>query len=96
MFEDGSKEVRVIGGPISFYEEYTTTSLYVERPFGGACNSVTVTNDSTTDVVSLSYDGSTLEADLKAYESLTLNTTDRSSVYIRGAAGGGNVRIWGF
>jgi hypothetical protein len=96
MFEDGSKEIRVIGGPISFYEEYTTTALYVERPLGGACNSITVTNDSTTDTISLSYDGSTLEADLKPYESLTLNTTDRSSVYIRGSAGGGNVRIWGF
>jgi len=96
MFENGTKDVKIIGGPISFYEEYETTSAYVERPFGGACNSITVTNDSETDTVSLSFDGATLEADLKAHESLTLNTQDRSSIYIIGATGGDNVRIWGF
>jgi hypothetical protein len=95
-FEDGSKNVQIIGGPISFYEEYTTTTLYSERPLGGACHSLTVTNDSATDTVSLSFDGTTLEADLKPNESLTLNTQDRSSVYIIGAAGGGKVRIWGW
>ncbi len=96
MFEDGSKNVQIIGGPISFYEEYTTTTLYTARPLGGACHSITITNDSSTDTVSVSFDGTTLEADLKAGESLTLNTQDRSTVYICGAAGGGNVRIWGF
>jgi len=95
-FEDGSKNVKVIGGPISFYEEYTTTNLYVERSFGGACNSLTITNDSSTDTVSISFDGTTLEADPKPGESLTLNTQDRSSVYIIGATGGDNVRIWGW
>ena len=94
MFEDGTKDVKIIGGPISFYEEYETTNLYVERPLGGACNSITVSNDSATDTVSLSFDGATLEADLKAGESITLNTQDRSSVYIIGATGGDNVRIW--
>ena len=38
----------------------------------------------------------TLEADLKAGESLTLNTTAKTSVYIKGDAGGDNVRIWGW
>ncbi len=96
MFEDGSKNVKIIGGPVSFYEEYTTTTLYSARALGGACHSLTVTNDSSTDTVSISFDGATLEADLKAGESLTLNTEDRSTVYIRGAAGGGNIRCWGW
>lgn len=96
MFEDGSKNVQVIGGSISFYEEYTTTALYVQRFFGGVCHSLTVTNDSTTDTISLSFDGSTLEADLKPGESLTLNTQGYSSVYIVGATGGDKVRIWGW
>ena len=96
MFENGARDVKIIGGPVSFYEEYITTNAYVERSFGGACNSITVTNDSATDTISLSFNGATLEADLKAGESLTLNTQDRSSVYIIGAAGGDNVRIWGF
>ncbi len=95
-FEDGSKAVKIIGGPIHFYEEYTTTTLYSERPLGGACNSLTVTNDSATDTISLSFDGATLEADLKAGESITLNTQDKSKVYVKGDAGGDNVRIWGW
>ena len=96
MFENGTKDVKIVGGPISFYEDYTTTIAYVERPFGGACNSITVTNDSATDTISLSFNGATVEADLKAGESLTLNTQDRLSIYIIGATGGDNVRIWGF
>lgn len=95
-FEDGTKGIKVMGGPISFYEEYTTTTLYTERPLGGACNSLTITNDSATDVISVSFDGATLEADLKAGESLTLNTTDKTKVYILGTAGGGAVRLWGW
>ena len=96
MFENGTKDVKIIGGPISFYEEYTTTDLYVERSLGGACNSITITNDSDTDTVSVSFDGATLEADLKAGESLTLNTQDRTNVYVLGATGGDNVRLWGW
>jgi len=96
MFENGTKDVKIIGGPISFYEEYTTTQLYVERPLGGACNSITISNDSDSDTVSISFDGATLEADLKYGESLTLNTQDKKSVYILGEAGGDNVRAWGW
>ena len=95
-FEGGASKTQIIGGQIHFYEEYTTTTLAVERSFGGACNSITVTNDSATDTVSLYFSGSTLEADLKPGESLTLNTTNKSSVFILGAAGGGNVRLWGW
>lgn len=95
-FEDGSKTVRMIGGPINFYEDYTTTNLYVERPLGGLITSITLTNDSATDTISISFDGATAEADLKPGESLTLNTAARSNFYIKGDAGGGTVRIWGW
>jgi hypothetical protein len=95
-FEDGTKGIKVMGGPIHFYEEYTTTTLYSSRALGGQCHSITVTNDSATDTISVSFDGATLEADLKAGESLTLNTEAKTSVYIKGDAGGGNVRIWGW
>ena len=88
--------VRISGGPIDYYLEYTTTNLYVQKAFGGGINSLTVTNDSSTDTVQLSYDGATLEGDLKPGESITLNVATKTSVYIKGTAGGGNVRIWGF
>ena len=93
-FEDGSKNVKIIGGPVNFYEEYTTTTLAAQRPLGGACNSITVSNDSSTDTVSLYFEGSVLAGDLKPGESITLNSTDKTSIYILGAAGGGKVRIW--
>jgi len=94
MFESGSSKVRIVGGSASFYEEYETTNAYVERPFGGACNTITVTNDSASDTISLSFDGANVESDLKAGESITLNTQEQSSIYVVGASGGDNVRIW--
>ena len=94
MFSDGARPVKIVGGPISFYEEYTTTNLAVERVFGGGTNSITLSNDSATDTVVASYDGVTVEAELKPGETLTINTANRTSIYLRGVAGGGKVRSW--
>lgn len=93
-FENGTDEVRIVGGPISFYEKYQCTNLYVERAFGGGANSLTITNDSTTDTVFISFDGATVEAELYASESITLNVAGRSSLYACGTAGGDNIRTW--
>lgn len=93
-FENGADEVRIVGGPISFYEKYECTNLYVERSFGGGANSLTITNDSTTDTVFVSFDGATVEAELYHGESITLNVASRSSIYISATTGGDNVRTW--
>lgn len=79
---------------LSYYTEYEATNLYVEKAFGKSANTITVTNDSATDTVQLSFDGATLEGDIKAGESMTLNTKDRSSIYIKATTGGDDVRIW--
>ena len=96
MFADGSRPIRVVGGVVNFYEDYLVTNLYVERVFGTMVNSITLTNDSLTDLISASFDGATLEADLNAGESLTLNVAGRTSIYIKGDAGGDQVRLWGW
>lgn len=93
-FAGEPSRVRLSGGPISFYEEYTTTNAYVERVFGGGCYEISVTNDSTTDPVQLSWDGATLEADVKAGESVTLKAVDKSSIRVKATTGGEKVRIW--
>jgi len=93
-FENGSDEVRIVGGPVSFYERYECTTLYSERAFGGGANSLTVTNDSTSDTVYVSFDGATVEAELYAGESITLNVSGKHSLYVTGVAGGDDVRIW--
>ncbi len=96
MFDGGSKAIRVVGGKINFYEDYTTTNLYVERVFGGTISSLTISNDSSSDTVSASFDGATVEAELQAGEALTLNVAGQTSIYIKGATGGDQARLWGW
>lgn len=96
MFESSTRAVNIVGGAINYYEEYTATNLYVERPLGGLVNTITVTNDSTTDTASISFDGATLEADLKPGESITMHTQTMNKVYLKGNAGGGAIRLWGW
>lgn len=95
MFDIGVSKVKLSGGPLVFYEDYTTTNLYVERAFGTECYAITVTNDSLTDTVSLSWNGSRLIADMKPNETLELSVIGHTSIYVKGATGGGHVRIWG-
>jgi hypothetical protein len=96
MFEDGSKQVRIVGGPVNFYEDYLVTNLYAERVFGGHIEMITISNDSLTDKVSASFDGATVEAELNAGEALTFSVAGKSSIYIKGDAGGDQARLWGW
>jgi len=96
MFNEGSQIVQLTGGAVSFYDKYQTTILFVERVFGGNVNTVTVSNDSATDTVALSFDGASIDGELQHGESITLNTSAKSSIYIRGTAGGDYVRSWGW
>ena len=95
-FAESPKPVSIVGGAVTYYEEYTTTNTYVERVFGANISSITLSNDSATDSISASFNGAVLAADLKLGESLTLNVEDKTSVYIKGTTGGDNVRIWGW
>ena len=95
-FDDGSKLVQIVGGPLQYYLNYTTTNAYVECVFGGNILTITLANDSTTDTVSVSYNGATLKCELSAGESITLHTSGYASIYLRGTAGGGKVRVWGW
>ena len=87
---------RSVGGPASYYNNYTTTNLYVELVFDSGVNEITVSNDSASDAIQVSYDGATLEAELTAGETMTMKTGNRTSIYVKGTAGGGTARIWGW
>ena len=95
-FGSDSKMVQITGGPLLYYSEYTTTNAYIESVFGAGVHTITISNDSATDTISISFDGATLVGDLKLGESVTVETKTRTSIYIRGTAGGDNVRIWGW
>ena len=89
-----SETTRIAGGPLLYYTEYTTTNLYVQKSFGGQANTITLTNDSSTDPVQCSFDGATLETDLKVGETISLNVGGKTSIYIKATTGGDKVRIW--
>jgi hypothetical protein len=91
---DATIKVQAAGSPLTFYLEYTTTNAYVEKTFGSNAHTITISNDSGSDPVQLSWDGVLLKTELKANETITLGTDGHLSVYVKGTAGGGNVRLW--
>jgi len=91
-----SEFTRVAAGPLLYYVDYTTTNLYVQKSFGNEIQTLTITNDSTTDPVQASFDGATLESTIKPGETLSIHVAGKSSVYIKATTGGGNIRIWAY
>lgn len=89
-------KVRVVGGPKEDYVTDTATNLYVEFPLTTKVNTLFIVNDSDTDTLSYSFDGATLEGEIKLRESLDVNVQNKSSIYVKGAAGGDTFRIWGY
>ena len=93
-FQEGSEKVRVSGG-VNYYDNYTTTNLYVEKTFSAFLNTLVVANDSSTDTVAISFDGATLKGEIRPKESMELNVSDKNSIFIRGDYGGDEARVWG-
>ena len=91
-----SSDVRIVGGPVTYYTEATLTNLYVEKIFSANIKTITVTNDSTTDTIQVSWNGATLEGDLKSGESMTFMVSSKQHLYIKGTAGGDKARIFGW
>jgi len=83
-------------GDFDYYQDYTLTNLYVEHTFGERISTINLTNDSTTDKVQFSFDGATLAGEVKPGESLKLNVNQKTSVYVKGTAGGDQLRIWSY
>lgn len=96
-FSGTATPVSIVGGPLLYYNDYHTTNAYVELVFGAAVNTLKVANDSTTDTMTLSWNGSTVIIDLFTGESITVNTDGKTSVYVRCSTNDGDhVRIWGW
>ena len=78
----------------SYFNDYTTTSAYVQLFFGFPASHITVTNDSTgTDEVQVSWNGTTTHYNLLADEFKDLSAGGRTSVYIKATSGGEKARI---
>jgi hypothetical protein len=85
-----------IGGNPDYYQEITLTSLFVQYAFSGLLSTITLVNDSPTDQAELSFDGATIQGSVRPGESLVLHVDQKSSVWVRGSAGGDTVRLFGW
>jgi len=83
-------------GDFDYYNAYTLTNLYVEQTFGGQISTINLTNDSTTDEAQYSFDGATLHGEVGPGESVRVNVKQKSSIYVKGDAGGDTLRIWSY
>jgi hypothetical protein len=83
-------------GDFDYYLSYTLTNLYVEQTFGGLLSTLNIVNGSTTDTAQFSWDGATLAGEVQPGESVKLNVDQKTSVYVKGTAGGDAVRLWGY
>lgn len=83
---------RIIVGDLQ-YEEYTTTGLYVERVFPADVTHIILANDGDSDV-QISFDGATLDGELKARETVALDTAAKGSIFLKSDVAGQVVRYW--
>ncbi|GAF92577.1 unnamed protein product [marine sediment metagenome] len=83
-------------GDYEYYNPYTLTTLYVEQVFGAKISTINLTNDSTTDTAQYSFDGATLHGEVGPGESVKVNVDQKSSIYVKGTAGGDVLRIWSY
>lgn len=90
------QQVQETGGNPDYYLSFTLTTLYVEKVFGGRLSTINITNDSTTDTVQFSFNGATLDGEIRPGESIKINVDQKSSIYVKATAGGDSVRLWGW
>jgi len=91
----GTQHTKEIGD-YDYYNPYTLTNLYVEQVFGERISTINLTNNSTTDTAQFSFDGATLAGEVKPGESVRLNVNQKTSIYVKGTAGGDVLRIWSY
>jgi len=83
-------------GDHDFYASVTLTTLYVEQVFGAQVSTINLTNDSTTDTAQFSFNGATLQGEVRPGESVRINVHQRPSIFVRGTAGGDSLRVWSY
>jgi len=77
----------------TYHNDYTTTTSYVQLSFGFPAELVSFANDSSTDTVQISWDGSELEYTLGAAEFKDLRAGGRTSVYVKATTGSEKCRV---
>lgn len=93
-FNDVQK-VSLSNNAVTYHEELTSNVAYTKTVFPCGLDTITLSNDSTTDSIRWSFDGATVEGTIKPNESITVNVFEKPSIWIRGLVGGSFYRLWG-
>jgi hypothetical protein len=87
------KAVLISGGKCKYYATGTSGTLYEEKVFGPASKTVTISNDSATNIITFSFDGAYTDGAVLPTESITVNVLDKASMFIKGSEEG-EYRLW--
>ena len=85
--------ISVSGSGNHYFNNYTTTTLYVELSIGFPAAKISLVNDSDTDPVQVSFDGATLHYQMAGAEYKDLIANGVTSVYVKATTGGAKVRV---
>jgi len=95
-----AQSVRISSTGNDFFIEHTflgdgSELIYAQQSFGFSAESLTIANDSNQFVLSISYDGATLDGKINAGETKCFTPTGKTSVYIKTESGSTDkARIW--
>ncbi|MEM4711325.1 MAG: hypothetical protein QXL18_05245 [Candidatus Woesearchaeota archaeon] len=80
-----------------FYISSDITSLTTEFhlfAFNFTARAIVIINDSDTNYIEFSFDGTNVHGKLKSHEVFMFDGISRDSIYLRGQAGGEGFRLW--
>jgi len=94
-FQSTKKVMEIVRGK-HFYKEYDLTVLYYQFQFGFPATKIYVVNDSDNYTAQVSFNGTSLNGELKPHEDITLYADDATSIYARitDATGTNNLRVF--
>jgi hypothetical protein len=72
----------------------TTFALFTTIEFGFSSTEIIISNDSDTEDIDYSFDGSTVDGTLKAQETITLSGKQETQIDFQSTSGGDGFRLW--
>ncbi|GAH00037.1 unnamed protein product, partial [marine sediment metagenome] len=87
---------RIHGSDNNYYQDQDLTALtaaFVQQLFGFTSTAIAILDDDASGYIEWSFDGATVHGKLFDGESITMDKTKHSSIYLRGEAGGEDYRV---
>lgn len=94
MAFDTLQHVSMAGGAVNESYPGIADVAFQEIVFRSRVNTITLTNDSSTDAIRFSFNGARVEGELNPGDTLDIDVSKKKSIYIRGITGGDTYRLW--